>query len=150
MPVQDIDRGWKRILAETKALERQVIKVGIQSDAPPEPNGADMVTVAAVQEFGSPQHNIPSRPFMRTTADRTAITLPDLIEAQYTGLVAGGTARKMLVQVGSWYQMQMKFTLLTGPWVPNAPRTIARKGSDTPLVDTGALQMSIRYELAAP
>lgn len=150
MPVQDIDHGWKRILSETKSLTRQVIKVGIQSDAPPEPNGADMVTVAAVQEFGSPMHNIPSRPFMRTTADRTSATLPDLIEAQYTDLIAGSTAHKMLVQIGGWYQMQMKVTLLTGPWTPNAPRTIRKKGSDTPLVDTGLLQMSIRYELAQP
>lgn len=150
MAVQDNDLGWKRILSETKAVTRQVIKVGIQADAPREPNGADMVTVAAVQEFGSPQHSIPSRPFMRETADRTALTLPSLIEAQYSSLIAGGTARRMLVQIGGWYQTQMKVTLLAGPWVPNAPRTIRRKGSSTPLVDTGALQMSIRYELSAP
>ena len=30
---------------------------------------------------------------------------------------------------------------------PNAPATIARKGSSTPLIDTGALLNSITYEV---
>ena len=150
MPVQDIDLGWKRITDEIRKLSTQGVKIGIQSDAPPEPDGADLVMVAAVQEFGSPEHNIPSRPFMRTTADRTVTTLPKVLDASFDRLINGGTAYQTLSQIGLWYQQQMQATLLTGPWVPNAPLTIARKKSSTPLIDTGHLRMSIRYALTTP
>ena len=33
-----------------------------------------------------------------------------------------------------------------GDWAPNAPSTIARKGSDAPMIDTGQLRSSIRGE----
>jgi hypothetical protein len=35
------------------------------------------------------------------------------------------------------------FTDPANHWAPNTPGTIARKGSDRPLIDTGALRQSI-------
>jgi hypothetical protein len=35
------------------------------------------------------------------------------------------------------------FTLPDNHWAPNTPGTIARKGSNRPLIDTGALRNSI-------
>lgn len=34
-----------------------------------------------------------------------------------------------------------------GEWQPNAPQTIARKGSDKPLIDTGRLRGAVTYEV---
>lgn len=36
-----------------------------------------------------------------------------------------------------------------GEWPPNSPATIARKGSDAPMIDTGQLRSSIRPESGA-
>ena len=52
-------------------------------------------------------------------------------------------------QVTELVGMQMKSdissTLTNGPWTPNSPVTIARKGSSRPLIDTGELRASITY-----
>lgn len=150
MPVQDIDRGWNKIMREVRSLDGAGVKVGILSDAVAEPDGADMVTVAAVQEFGSPEHNIPARPFLRTTADRTGPLLQAVVDPAYQAVLAGGSARDFLYTVGAWYQGQMQVTLTVGPWAPNAPATIARKKSDRPLIDKGHLRSQVRFEVFKP
>lgn len=153
MAVQDIDLGWNEIMRKTRALAATQITIGIHEDAPPEPDGTDLVMVAAVNEFGTdragPNHNtvIPSRPFMRTTADLYAVQLQQEVESEFDRMLGGGTARKMLSNIGLWYQGRMKATLMTGPWTRNAPRTVAKKGFDWPLVHTLTLWRNIVYKL---
>ena len=43
-----------------------------------------------------------------------------------------------------------KESLLDGPWPPNSARTIAMKGSDQPLIDTGRLNQSQRAQVELP
>jgi len=72
------DLGWNRIvksLRETKRRGR--VKVGVQTGEQHKPSGrgskpkkvADLVLVAAVNEFGCPEKNIPARSFIRATVD---------------------------------------------------------------------------------
>jgi hypothetical protein len=42
-------------------------------------------------------------------------------------------------------QAAVKNKVVTGPFEPNKPATIARKGSDRPLIDTAQLLNSITY-----
>ena len=35
--------------------------------------------------------------------------------------------------------------IVDGNWTPNAPSTIAKKGSDHPLIDTGLMRQSVHY-----
>lgn len=45
---------------------------------------------------------------------------------------------------------EVKKRIITGPFVPNAPTTIAKKGSDKPLIDTGQLLDAIDYKMHKP
>ena len=38
-------------------------------------------------------------------------------------------------------------TIKEGSFVPNAPSTIRKKGSDKPLIDTGRLRQSVNYHI---
>ena len=49
--VLDIDLGWKDLLKELRGLSKKEIKAGIQGET--KDGTADIVTVAAVQEFGA-------------------------------------------------------------------------------------------------
>ena len=50
--VLDIDLGWKNLLKELRGLSKKEIKAGIQGGKTKD-GTADLVTVAAVQEFGA-------------------------------------------------------------------------------------------------
>src|SRR5580658_10005316 len=56
-----------RVLSDRAALfEGAVVKVGIPAGKT-YPDGTSIGYVAAIQEYGAPEVNIPSRPFMRMT-----------------------------------------------------------------------------------
>jgi len=42
-------------------------------------------------------------------------------------------------------RVRMWFVNPKNLWAPNSPRTVKRKGSDRPLIDTGQLRKSITY-----
>ncbi len=55
----------------------------------------------------------------------------------------------VLKNLGEFYQMKIQMTIRNaGSWaVPNAPSTVERKGSSSPLIDTGRMVQSVRYEI---
>lgn len=141
------DRGFERIRREIRRLEGRSIKVGIQSDAGAEPDGAAIVNVAAWNEFGT--EHIPSRPFMRHMADTKRGSLHQVATRAYNTLLSGGSADATLGIVGQWYEGEQKWVLRDGPWTPNAPSTVAAKGSATPLIDTARMVNAIRYVIVS-
>ena len=98
---------------------------------------------------GSPARHIPARPVLEPAivapGNREAIAyeLSQAVTANLNGQsplrslkragIAGSNAAK------SW------FTDSRNGWAPNAPSTIKAKGSDKPLIDTGALRQAITY-----
>lgn len=118
--------------------------VGIRAEA-----GAELVTIAAVNEFGSADGHVPERSFLRSTVDENHKKYGDLLQtAVERGIDKGTTAlRRELGRVGAVAagDVQRKIRDLKDP--PNAPSTIAAKGSDNPLVDTGRLRQSIDWKV---
>jgi len=138
------------VLAAIKKLERQDVLMGVpqaESTRPGEPiNNAEL---AFIHTEGSPANNIPPRPFLQPSVmahkDNVSILQKKVIQAALAGdvnLVSVG-----LTKIGLYTQTtaQKWFTDPRNNWPPNAPYTIARKGSDKPLIDTGALRQSIKY-----
>ena len=41
----------------------------------------------------------------------------------------------------------MQHQMVEGEFVPNAPSTIRKKGSDKPLIDTGQLRQGVSYKI---
>jgi hypothetical protein len=109
------------------------------------PDGASVPMVAAIQEFGAPVRKIPPRPFFRSMVAEKSPAWPkaiaDLLVAnKYDG-------RKTMAQVGEAIAGQLRESITTFSTPANAPSTIARKGFDKPLVETGHLLASVSYEV---
>jgi len=110
--------------------------------------------IGTIQEFGSIKKNIPERSFLRIPLMNY---LPDAIKA-----VGPDAWKRSLMQEGMLKTLgrlaitgrnivQDSFaTRGFGMWAPNAKRTIARKGSDAPLIDGGELRQSVTHRIVKP
>lgn len=141
------DRGLNRFLNElTKLKGGSFVQIGIQSNAPdPEDGKLNMAQIASVHEFGTRDKKIPERSFIRTTMDEKNRTFSLLTDNQLSKIGRGETTvNKALNVLGQLIAsaIKRKITLLQDP--PNAPSTIAKKGSSNPLLDTGRMRASIR------
>jgi len=144
--VTEKDMGWQRIKLDFEQLKGKGVKVGLMGQE--EVDGVAVVDYAAYNEFGT--RYIPPRPFMATTADRyrdgiyqyTATLVGSMIDGKYN-------ANQVLTYMGMWYQAKVQLTIRDAKqWaVPNLPATIKAKGSDSPLIDTGRMVQSVRYEI---
>jgi len=118
-------------------------KVGVHDDGKAYDDGTRVIEVAVWNHFGT--DNIPARPFI---TESLAIAAPEL-RALYARLVAGVIAGKITDEfaaqyLGQWAQKEIVDNINRRFFEVNAASTIARKGSDTPLVDTGQLKGAIR------
>lgn len=109
------------------------------------PDGTPVALVAAVNEFGRPDQNQPPRPFFRQM-----IAEKQGGWAKSLGTVAKATdydIDQALGQMGEGIkgQLQASIQKMDGP--PLAPSTVAAKGFDKPLVDTGHMLNSVDYEV---
>lgn len=133
--------GLARVRERVAALARQAVEIGVPASAR-YPDGTSVAQVAAYNEFGT--DTIPSRPAIREGVKAATpkaqalnkLNLPRVLD----GRMAAGMA---LAQIGELGVSEVKRSILTGPWVPNSPATIRRKGSSKPLVDTSQYHQSI-------
>ncbi|MBI4449043.1 hypothetical protein HY641_03390 [Candidatus Woesearchaeota archaeon] len=104
--------------------------------------------VAVENEYGVPEKNIPSRPFMRQALDKNENKLHERIK-QYAKDIYGGLigTHKAMALLGSEHKGDIEKEIRTGDFKPNAPLTIAIKGSSRPLIDTGQMVQSVQFEI---
>lgn len=130
-----------------KELKNYTVEVGIF--------GSDeYVMIASVHEFGATIRrgkgsiNIPERSFLRTTFDEKNEEWVSFFKSQLKQVLA------LKMDVQTLYKrlgtkmvadIQERITDLDAP--PNAPSTIAQKGSSNPLIDTGGLRMRVTYKV---
>lgn len=149
--IQDIDRGWQRIKRETAALSRKAVKVGIQSDA-----GGDIIKRAFFNEYGTAGGAsgggwggpVPARPFVSTAFDENRDDLHAMKARLWDGLMLGRVgADQAAALLGEHHQNQVQGKITSIQTPPNAAVTIEKKGSTNPLIDTGQMRQSVRYEV---
>lgn len=102
--------------------------------------------VGFLMEYGAPGRKIPARSWLRMPI---ITRIQDIVKGASRGFgeaVAAGDQLKFLtllgVQAEAWIERAFD-TRGFGSWAPNKESTIARKGSDTPLIDTGQLRRSV-------
>lgn len=104
-------------------------------------------SLAYLHEFGSPANNIPARPFLvpgvATVRDQVAAVLVRGVKKALAG--DKNACATALQQAGLVAQGAVQQKIVDGPFVPNAPMTIALKGSSRPLIDTGAMRQAVSY-----
>lgn len=153
VPVKD--SGWKGPGKALFILKTDALAVGIDEkegaipyERPDGKPGPTLNEVMLIQEFGSEKANIPERAPLRSTIDLEAST----VEKAFVRLVgksldAGDRANVVLhgglLAIGTYVVGRIQARISDGIAPPNAPSTIARKGSSTPLIDTGRLRQAI-------
>lgn len=102
-----------------------------------------------IHTHGSPLKHIPARPVVEPAiaANRETIAPHLAAAAKLTLEQKPAMALRELKLAGTVASNATKrwFTDPRNGWAPNAPSTIARKGSDKPLIDSGFLRKSITW-----
>lgn len=142
MTTRDIDRGLREFIRQMQIAKVTEVVVGVhQGDSN---DGQQIAEYAAYNEFGT--ENIPERSFMRSAFDENLSSIKQDMDARYGQVTRGEiNVKDALGLVGLRHQDQIKNKIDTNIPPPNAPATIAAKGSSRTLIDTGAMKNSIHY-----
>lgn len=104
--------------------------------------GTYVAQVARIQEYGSIK--IPPRPFFRNAIDNNMQKWLDFLGRDLVNTNNAETSYNRLGEVVRGDIVE-SITQLDTP--PNAPKTIARKGSSNPLIDTGFLRANVTFKV---
>lgn len=139
--VTDKDHGAKARLRELSKKGRISVGIHQEQGAASHSGGADMATIASFHEFGE---GVPRRSFVRDWFDGVQQKW-QAVNTQQARLVAAGkqTAAVGFERVALWSQGDMQKRIADGIPPALAASTVAAKGSDVPLIDTGQLRASI-------
>lgn len=120
------------------------VTIGVHEEegAGDEGNGRTVAEVAEANEFGM---GVPPRPAITGWADENrdsfVTRMRDEAAAALRARVSPAQRLDALAQVGAG---EIQARIAGGVPPPNAPSTIAKKGSSTPLIDKGQFRSSIR------
>lgn len=140
-------KGLKEIRRRLIAATAQHVQVGFFGGQP-HPNAPEhtVAEIAAIQEFGLPSQNIPERPFIAATVRSTNVgnTLAKSMKRflNRTEIVQGVWTAAGIKLVRD---MQLVITEFSSP--ANAPFTVAKKGFDNPLIETGHMRDSVDFKV---
>lgn len=139
----DLTPEGKRYFAELNKLCELVVKVGYQAGDATYDDGTDITEVAAMNEYGGSDR--PARPFMKTSFTENEDKLHAACDAVNHAINGGSSAEAALKTLGVTVKGIVQEHIVEGGFAPNAPSTIARKGSAQPLIDTGLMRQSVNY-----
>lgn len=148
--IKDFDQSKFDDFARRVRQEHRVALVGFPA-GPVEENGTSVAEVAAANEFGVPSKNIPERSFMRSGIREGRADFVRLNKANLIKVLKGEmTMDQALGQLGLMGQGKIQEKIRNGPFVPNAPSTIAAKKSSVPLIDDAQMIQSVTNLVQEP
>ena len=139
--LKDVDKGMAKLLLAPNAFGGKTLAVGIFDDH-------ELAEIGEAHEFGT--RDIPARPFLRGMFDANLTQISKRIGNLAVVALKGKDIRSELEVMGRWMVKRTKrYIHNEGPnvWPPLEPETIARKGFNAPLIDTGRLRASIDYRV---
>jgi hypothetical protein len=134
----------KRLAEQPKHVVVGVL--GSKASEKHEDSDATVADVATWNHFGTSR--IPARPFLTIAMERQRAE----ITKTFARIANGVALEKLTVEqglglMGETLVGEVKRTIAEGVPPANAPATIERKGSSTPLVDKGQLRGAVTYEV---
>jgi len=153
-----------KVTCDTKLLDRLLrdvskgdrsARVGFFEDSGEHPrSGATAYEVAAINNFGAPEVNIPERPFVTDGAMegemKTELKLKDAIRRVHQGKTTYTKTLREAAEIQEEFILaQLILAPFSGVYPDNAEATQERKGGrNTPLFETGWLQkqIDIKYD----
>jgi hypothetical protein len=165
--IAEVDHGMDIELKVLGAFRGKVVDVGFfEGDRHVGKNGkpdADLVLIAAANEYGADIKNgwgrgihitIPERSFMRSWAIAKQTQISELMESLAKKVTNKAMDADLALKTLGVFGMDGIKKQIAAPegvsWPPNADSTIKRKGSSHPLIDTGVLRESVRYQVRTP
>ena len=146
--VSDRDKGYKALIRRVGRMSRRsaVLTVGIHDDAGAHPLGLSVAAIASFHEFG--MGNNPERSFLRSWFDEKKGELQKQMTKSEVAVYKGRiTQEQALERLGLRFAAEVQAKIVGGIPPANEPATIERKGSSTPLIDTGHLKASIKHKV---
>lgn len=144
-------RAIRSKLEQYAKASQKTVTVGIHSDAGEHEGGITMAQLGALLNYGNPGNKlygnpapIPARPWLIPGVQSGK---QDIVDTIAHGIANDLPVNQVLDQVGAFAvgAVQQYMTDLKTP--PNSEYTIKQKGSDNPLIDTGALRASVTYKV---
>lgn len=152
--VRVVDRGANAMLKSmAEASKPATVKVGVigqEASAGHKLSALTMVAIATIHEFGlGPAYKKkgPNRSFIRAYVDEKEATLKKRLRGIGEHVLRGKSVRMGLEQFGLLTVGEIQQRISAG--IPPAldQSTIDRKGSSTPLINTGQLRSSITHQV---
>ena len=159
--IKDTDPGFRKLRKRFKGPSK--VDVGVFGE-----QGSDIVMIAATNEFGTDSAGknknvvIPERSFIRAGTDEAKDEFRKFLRDGTIKVLKGKlTKRQLIGRLGLLGEKKIKEKMVAGPFVPNAPSTMRKKGKgkgvafseiatkqtgsgvNKPLIDTGRLRGSI-------
>lgn len=137
------------IVGLLKDLEKAKVVVGVTAATNGRDGGLSNAMIAAVHEFGSPAQGIPERSFLRSTVTENADKYAKMEAEKVKEAIASGrmSTYDAYSVIGNEAMNDVKLKIANGPFKALDEKTVERKGSSKPLIDTGALRQAITFEV---
>jgi hypothetical protein len=146
------------LMTPTEALKRQILllskmptlEVGVLGEKAAadhrDSDGATVADVAHWNHYGT--RTIPARPFMSIGIDRNRAVIEAAIAKATTAVVErGADPRKALGLIGQLTVGLIQQEMSSSLPPPNAPATVAAKGSSVTLIHAGQLRSSVSWRI---
>ena len=142
------DRGWrdvKKLLAVVRASP--YVDTGVFEGSGEYADGTPVAEIAAIHEYGTRDGRIEPRSFVRAGLEKADAELTrlqeNLVHDYLAKRLSWGDLQKRLGEAGV---KAIQDRITSGGVTPKlAPSTIARKGHDIPLYDTGTLVNAVSW-----
>lgn len=135
----------RKALSNLEALSSLSIEVGFHEGQIADDGKTPLAAIAYWNHFGTVSEDgsvaIPARPFM----DALNTHESDLGAFCQMTVKNAEDACAAAKDIGAKSVGMIQQEIVDGNWTPNAPSTIAKKGSDHPLIDTGLMRQSVHY-----
>ena len=150
--LQQAKQAIRSKLEQYAKAGQKTVTVGIHSDAGEHPDsGITNAQLGALLNYGNPNNKlygnpapIPPRPWLIPGVQSGK---QDIVDTIAHGVANDLPLDQVLEQVGAFAAGAVQQYMIDLRTPPNSAYTIEQKGSDNPLVDTGALVQSVTYKV---
>lgn len=122
---------------------KKAAKVGVFGSSGSRQDGASNLSIAITHEFGSFSQNIPRRSFLKEPIEFKKDEIVKKVKKFIDKDPNIDKALEVLGIAGEAVVQEAFETQGFGSWQPLSPTTIVKKGSSSPLIDTGQLRKSV-------
>lgn len=144
--VIDRDLGFNRVMRNLQKLDGMEVVAGMLRNSGKAENGASYVDIATWNEYGT--RRIPSRPFVRISADTNKQAWTKMAQQCINGVIDGDSPTEAAQVIGHRMVEDIRKVFGdTSKLKANAPSTIAKKGRNEPLVDSGEMRRRVNFRV---